>query len=85
MIVLLMKPNQYWEAMFISLFSIETPAFIHLGVVLQIIEANYAFKSSRDGGGGATGSAGASGGGARVGTDSVVGGVAIEGVLVDVD
>uniref|UniRef100_M1DCA4 Uncharacterized protein n=1 Tax=Solanum tuberosum TaxID=4113 RepID=M1DCA4_SOLTU len=50
MIVLLMKPNQNVEAMFMSLFSIGAPASIHLGVVMvsEIIGANQPFKSSRD-------------------------------------
>jgi len=49
MIVLLMKPNQYREEMFMSLFSIGAPTSIHLVVVLEIIGANQPFKSSRDG------------------------------------
>ncbi|KAG5586518.1 hypothetical protein H5410_046952 [Solanum commersonii] len=48
MIVILMKPNQNWEVMFMSLFSMGAPASIHLGVVLEIIGPNQSFKSSRD-------------------------------------
>ncbi|KAG5585883.1 hypothetical protein H5410_046317 [Solanum commersonii] len=49
MIVVLMKPNQYREAMFISLFSIGAPTPNHLGVMSKIIGANQPFKSSREG------------------------------------
>ncbi|KAG5590120.1 hypothetical protein H5410_040634 [Solanum commersonii] len=47
-LVLLMKPNQNLEAMYMSLFSMGAPTSIHLGVVSEIIGANQPFKSSKD-------------------------------------
>ncbi|KAG5631609.1 hypothetical protein H5410_003326 [Solanum commersonii] len=47
-ILLLMKPNQNLEALFMSLFSMGAPASIHLRVVSEIIGAKQPFNLSRD-------------------------------------